>query len=225
MKYRNKSLALVLIISVIFLFSGCNSINFRTFKDNGETRNNIENNEDNDNINDDKTDVTDNTESSSAQETDVLNQNVGSKTNASTDINNPSPTIVQPTENVELLIYIVDSSAQLEAVPALVPADKDITPQLIVDTVVDSMADRSILIGVESVTTQNDTVIVSFYSDQPPLKDVGASFETAILDAIAQSLVENLKDYNKVIYHVEGGPYISGHLEFGKDEVYVEVKK
>jgi len=158
------------------------------------------------------------------KKTDVLSENSGSDNNASTDIDNPSPAIVQPTQNVELLIYIVDSSAQLETVPALVPADKDITPQLIVDTVVDSMADRSILIGVENVTTQNDTVIVSFYSDQPPLKDVGASFETAILDAIAQSLVENLKDYNKVIYRVEGGPYISGHLEFGIDEVYVEVK-
>lgn len=50
MKYRNKILALVLIISVIFLFSGCNSINFKTFKDNGESGNNIENNADNDDI-------------------------------------------------------------------------------------------------------------------------------------------------------------------------------
>ena len=47
--------------------------------------------------------------------------------------------------------------------------------------------------------------------DKAPLTNVGAGFEEAILNAIAQSIADNLDDYNKVIYRVEGGPYKSGH--------------
>lgn len=217
MKRCSKSFALILIISAVYLLTGCNSIRLKVFKENDEPKNNIESNVNNNNINNDSgSDIT-KSENNGAEKIDVLNKN-----NEPSDTDNPTPTVIQPTQNVELLIYVVNNAADLDPVYALVPADEEITPQLIVETVVDSMADRSILIGVESVTTEGDTVIVSFYSDKAPLKDVGASFESAILDAIAQSLVENLDDYNKVIYRVEGGPYISGHIELEKDEVYFE---
>src|SRR5690606_13491138 len=129
------------------------------------------------------------------------------------DSKDKTPSIIQPSKNIELLIYVVNSSSDLDPITALVPADSEITPELIVDTVVDSMADRSIVIGIESVTTQDDAVIVSFYADQPPISNVGSSLEESILNAIAQSLTDNLDDYSKVIYRVEGGPYASGHIE------------
>ena len=37
-----------------------------------------------------------------------------------------------------------------------------------------------------------------------------------------QSLTDNLDDYHKVIYQVEGRPYSSGHIELDVDEVYHE---
>jgi len=208
----------------MLLFNGCDKVRFRVYKDNEETNVGIENDEDNNDISDKKNDGSD----------DVNDNDINKPANSQTEnagllgsmetqnTYNPSPTAIQPTQNVELMIYVVDNSDDLDPVYALVPADKEITPQLIVDTVVDSMADRSIFIGIESVTTEGDTVIVSFSSDKAPLKDVGAGFETAILNAIAQSIVDNLDEYNKVIYRVEGGPYKSGHLELGIDEVYFE---
>jgi len=227
MKRRNKYFVLILILSVIFLFNGCSNVRLKVYKNNEEQYNSVENNADNNDIDDGKNNSKNNeinqTEISRTENDNVLSSSIITGGNNQTpDTDNPAPTVIQPTQNVELMIYVVNSSADLDPVYALVPADEEITPQLIVDTVVDSMADRSILIGVESVTTEGNTVIVSFYSDKPPLKDVGASFESAILDAIAQSLIENLDDYNKVIFRVEGGPYISGHLEFEIDEVYVE---
>lgn len=211
MKSYNRNFILILILLGIFLFVGCNNIKLKVFKDPNasnaitESKKDISKDDksDNDSLDDvDDTDIDDNQESK--------------------DNDKPSPTIIQPIKNVELLIYVVNSTMDLDTITALVPADSEITPQLILDTVVNSMADQSLFIGVESVTTQDDTVIISFYADKPPLTDVGSGLEHQILDAIAQSLTENLDDYNKIIYRVEGGPYISGHIELGIDEIYFE---
>lgn len=208
MKRINKSLVLILIFISIFVFTGCSSIKLRTFKDSEENNNKIEENDDNANIDDLNNEKTEDPDS-------LIDED-------STDIDEPTPTIIQPIDNKELIIYVVNSSTDLDPVTALIPANNEITPELILNTVVDSMADQSLVIGVESVTTQDDAVIVSFYADQPPLSNVGSGLEDAILNAIAQSLTDNLDDYHKIIYRVEGGPYISGHIELGIDEVYFE---
>lgn len=206
MKRYNKYLILILIIISVLSFSGCKNIRLKINKD--ADNNKIENN-------DDIADI-DNLVKDDAEDT----YNADDENNLDGDT--PTPTIIQPVENVELLIYVVNSDTLLDPVTALVPANSEITPELIVDTVVDSMADQSLVIGVESVTKQDDTVIISFYSDKPPLSNVGSGLETAILDAFAQSIIENLDDYKKIIYRVEGGPYKSGHIEMELDEVYFE---
>ncbi|TAH72160.1 MAG: hypothetical protein EWM47_03815 [Anaerolineaceae bacterium] len=208
MRRYNKNIVLILILISIFVFTGCSSIRLKIFKDTDKPNNIVEKNDDIINI-----DASDN------KDIDDSESNLDDN---SSDSDTPTPTVIQPIRNIELLIYVVNSNADLDLVSALVPADSEITPELIVNTVVDSMADQSLVIGIESVTTQDDTVIVSFYSDQPPLSNVGSGTENAILNAIAQSLTENLDDYNKVIYRVEGGPYVSGHIELGLDEIYFE---
>ncbi|MDF2906661.1 MAG: hypothetical protein K0R34_1982 [Herbinix sp.] len=137
----------------------------------------------------------------------------------------PTPSDIQPTANVELQLYTVNvDTGEIEAVTALVPADAEITPDLIVEKVVESMVDRSIEVGIDSVTLEGDAVIVSFYKDAAPLSEMGSGYEGAILDAIAQSLIDNLEEYNKVIYRAEGEAYVSGHNELGINEVYLEEK-
>lgn len=204
MKHFNKNLLLILILFGIFIFTGCNSTRLNTYKENDDPKHQIDENDDKTIIEDvDKKEESDNTNDENSSDT-------------------PTPTIIQPIENTELLIYVVNNNTELDTVTALIPADSEITPELIVDTVVDSMADQSLTIGIEGVTTQEDTVIISFYSDQPPLSNVGSGLENAILDALAQSLTDNLADYHKIIYRVEGGPYVSGHIELGIDEIYFE---
>lgn len=126
-------------------------------------------------------------------------------------------------ETKEIFIYAIDSDTiEKQAVTALVPSDSEITPELIVDMVVDAMADESILIGIDSVITKDDTVIVSFKDNQPPVVNVGASAEGEILDAFAQSLLDNLTDYNKVVFQIMGKAYVTGHFEFDLNYVYME---
>lgn len=132
-----------------------------------------------------------------------------------------------PVASIEIPIYTINQNTQeVESVVALIPENSELTPELIVDLVVDSFADRLITVGIDKVTTEGDTVIVSFLSDQAPLINVGSGVETTILDAIAQSLVDNLKEeYPKVIFRAEGKKYSSGHYLFGLNEIYLDGTK
>jgi len=142
----------------------------------------------------------------------------------------PTPTIMQqnpnhtevtiaPPENMEITIYTIDpDSCENVAVSVLM---SEITPELIVDEVVSAMQDGGFLVEVNQVIPDKDIVIVDFKSDAPPVIDVGASVEGTILDAIGKSILDNLPEYSKIIYRIEGKAYVTGHFELGIDEVYI----
>ncbi len=211
---RIKRLLILMIMAAgLFLLSGCSIFHFDFFD---------ESKENNPEITLAPTEMPENPDQDESKEVTQTNQDPlvtpGSEVT-------PTPAQIKPTENVELTIYTVNvSTAEPENAIALIPADIDITPELIVDKVVESMADRSLDVGIESVTARGDTVIVSFYKNKAPLSEIGSGYEVAILDAIAQSLVDNLESYKKVIYRAEGKAYASGHIELELDEVYLEDK-
>lgn len=205
---------LILMVTAMLLLAGCNLFQFEFFDASEEESNAV--------ItlapNEDETDI------SPSIEANTLEGNNSTETKNSVEPT-PTPSNIQPTQNVDLQLYTVNvDTGEIEVETALVPADTKITPDLIVDKVVESMADRSIEVGIEKVSYERDAVIVSFYKDKAPLSEMGSVYEAAILDAIAQSLIDNLEDYNKVIYRAEGEAYISGHFEFGLNDIYLEDK-
>jgi hypothetical protein len=210
MERFNKKILLIIMLLGIFLLTGCNKFHFGTFNASEGEKTNSE--------------VTlapdeGKLDGQTSEDTKIK----ADKEDVSTQDNTPTPSTIQPVANIDLPIYIVNvDTGEIETKTALVSKDSVLTPELIVDTVIESMADQSIVVGIDSVSTKGDSVIVSFTKDQAPFSDLGASYESAILDAIAQSLTENLADYNKVIYRVEGKAYISGHIELGVDDVYFE---
>lgn len=146
-------------------------------------------------------------------------------------ISTPTPTMVAaqpntnhevtiaPPDNQEITIYSIDpDSCEKVAVSVLM---SEVTPELIVEEVVSAMQDGGFLVEVNKVIPEENTVIVDFKSDAPPVIDVGASVEGTILDAIGQSILDNLSEYSKIIYRIEGGAYVTGHFELGIDEVYI----
>lgn len=147
----------------------------------------------------------------------------GSASEDGTDDLSSENVSAEPVQVRILQIYTMNAlSLEPEAVSVLIPQDTELTPEFIVDTVIDTLEDQGYTIEVESVETQEDAVIVNFYKDQPPSSGFGSSAESAVLDVFAQSLVDNLEDYSKVIYRLEGEAYSSGHYEFGPDQVYLE---
>lgn len=220
MKQNYKKFILIIMIIGTFLLAGCNKLNFDTFdaskEEAGSEITSIpEENQDSKNQNKEITKAPEVTQAAGLDNADVT---VGVTAAEET----PTPDSIQPNANIDLTVYTVNAdTGEIEPVTALIPEGSEITPDLIVSTVVDSMADQSIEIGIDSVTTQEDKVIVSFLKDKAPYSDMGSGYEAAILDAIAQSLIDNLKDYKKVIYRVEGNAYVSGVFEYGIDEVYM----
>lgn len=209
---RIKKLVLIMLVMSALLLTGCNIFSFDVFDGSNEDDNSSV-------ITLAPSEKSENTPASKEEEIPVVTGTEEDNTQEST----PTPSDIQPIENIDLAIYSVNvNSGETEAVTALIPADIEITPQLIVDKVVESMADRSIDVGIESVTQKDHAVIVSFYNNKAPLSEIGSSYEAAILDAIAMSLMDNLKDFSKVIYRAEGKAYIGSHIELGIDEAYLE---
>ncbi len=204
MERSNKKLILITILICILMLSGCNKIHFSIDKNSDQRIDNTNDDQKEDKIDEKKTD----------------NQEKPIQTSPG-DSTSPAPSAIQPNANTELMIYTINSEGEIKPATALIEQGTEITPQVIVDQVVESMADNSLTVGIQSVTTQDDAVIVNFYSDQPPLINVGAGIEASVLDAIAQSLIDNLDDYSKVIYRMDGKAYASDHIALKLDEVYL----
>lgn len=131
------------------------------------------------------------------------------------------PTIA-PLENMEVTIYTLNpDSLEKEAITVLVTVEDELTPELIVEQVMDAMEDEGFYIGINDIIIEGDSVRIDFKSDAAPVIDVGASVEGSIIDILAQSILDNLPQYKKIYISIEGGPYHSGHIEFELDDVYL----
>jgi hypothetical protein len=220
MERFNKKLMLITIFSCILLLSGCDKIHLGPYNAAKDDTGSVQSAND-------QTDSDALTEQNNNQATIDGQDNKDDTSGADSTEPTKSPdsvqTNIQTVANTELNIYSINvDTGDIEPVTALIPQGTEVTPELIVNKVAEAMADQSLTVGIQSVTTQKDAVVVNFYKDQPPLKDVGGGIESAILDAIAQSLTDNnLKNYSKVIYRVEGKAYVSDHFELGIDEVYL----
>lgn len=138
-----------------------------------------------------------------------------------TEAQNDVPTIA-PLENLEITIYTLNpDSLEKEAVSVLVTVEDELTPELIVEQVVDAMEDEGFYLGINDIIIEGDSIRIDFKSDEVPVIDVGASVEGSIIDILAQSILDNMPQYKKIYISIEGGPYHSGHLEYELDDVYL----
>ncbi len=121
-------------------------------------------------------------------------------------------------EKEEVPIYSINDES-LETEQTYVEIE-EVTPESVVHAVITSLKEHSLEIGIDSVTMEGDTVIVSFLFGTAPLSTVGSTVEETILNSIADSLLDNIEDCKKVIFRAEGEAYESGHYAFEIDEVY-----
>lgn len=153
-----------------------------------------------------------------AKNTDNANTN---DANATKKPENENSNTTSDSSKKELPIYTInDTTLETESAIAMVPADSKLTPELVVNAVVDNFKEHNLQVGIDFVKEKEDAVIVSFKSDKAPLTDVGAGVEATILDCISQTLLDTFDTCKKVIFQVEGKAYESGHLLYEIDEAY-----
>ncbi len=209
MKQVNKFLFLVIIVLGILLIAvACKNLNLEFFTSSNDKENTeITTTPAADNEDTDDTDITE-------------EENITATADTEVDATPTPPAVILPTSTIDLPIYTVNESGDLAAVTAVIPAESELTPRMIVDNVIEALEDQSITVTVKDVTTKDDAIIVNFDKENPPYNNLGSGFEAAVLNAIAQSLIDNLDAYNGVIYRVDDKEYASGVFEFEIDEVY-----
>lgn len=126
----------------------------------------------------------------------------------------------KPQEKIIDIYTINEDTLEVEAAKATIVVDTELTANDIVNAVIDGLNFKPDYIGLNSVTEEDDAVIVDFQKDKPPVDKIGSAGESAILDCISKSLLDNLASCNKVIVHVDGEKYQSGHLAYEYDEPY-----
>lgn len=130
----------------------------------------------------------------------------------------PSPAGTKKSKIETLVIYSINSDT-MTLIPVSVKKEtEDLSPFYIARLVQSNLNENDI--ELLDVYQKDKKVIVSFGSGGKPLKNCGDSMETLILEAFANSLLDNVKNCKKVIFRCEGKEYKSNQYSFGLNEVF-----
>ncbi|MCR5639314.1 MAG: hypothetical protein K6F97_10835 [Lachnospiraceae bacterium] len=133
-----------------------------------------------------------------------------------------SSTIIDK-ENKAIVYYTVDpSTGEKEPGTAYMEKGEVLNAEYICTFEADIISGDISDVVIDSVTENENTVIVSFTKDSAPASGLSKKIEQYVLDCFAQSLIENLDYCKKVIFRIEGEAYVSNNLSYDKDFVYLE---
>lgn len=123
----------------------------------------------------------------------------------------------------EIYYYTVNSDTfETEAVSAMVESGFTDDPNELILLICDSLEDAGYEIGIKSAVIDGENVVVDFYSGTCPVTGLVRDEEKAVLDAIAQSLLDNLAEQSGVVFQVMGEAYESENFSFGRYYVYMK---
>ncbi len=126
------------------------------------------------------------------------------------------------TEVVTLRYYTVRSDGQLERATSMVEGKTSITPEVVLDFLLDALEDESLVLNVDSVKISDSVCIISFDDSIYDIASEGERIENSVLDAIAQSILDNVADVTGVAYRIKGDRYETVNNSFTLDSVYME---
>lgn len=140
----------------------------------------------------------------------------------------PSPSIVPDAdgdgkiETKELTIDTIDiTTKEVVSATAYIPADEEITAEVITREVVESLYNNEILVPIDSVTTKENNVVISFGRPEDGLAfQEDEALEFAVLDSLSYSILDNMDNVSGIIFQIEGESYESENLVLELDEVY-----
>ncbi len=124
---------------------------------------------------------------------------------------------------VAKLIYTVDAStAKVVRSTVMVRDDTDITPSLVIDCIVESLKDESLNLSFDAIDYSDGVCVVDFDDSIYTIAGKSADLEDAILDCIAQSVLDNVDGCMKIIYRIHNEAYTTVNRHFAYDFVYMD---
>ncbi len=121
----------------------------------------------------------------------------------------------------EVQVYTLDpASMEISSVTRLVPKEDELTPKTVTGLVLEELGANDIEVGLLSASMDGDSVILDFSAEKPPVADTEEDLETAILDCLSHSLLDNVEGCRKVYLRIEGDVYQSSHISYGLYDSY-----
>ena len=130
---------------------------------------------------------------------------------------------VQLSEMQEIYFYTVNpDTLETEAVSVFAKSDFTDDPNNLMILIGDSLEDSGYEVGINGAVIEGENVVVDFFPDMCPVTGLTEDEEKAVLDAIAQSLLDNLAEQKGVVFRVMGEAYESENFSFGQYYVYMK---
>lgn len=139
----------------------------------------------------------------------------------------PTPTVipVKPKELVPLAYYSLNGTTyEKELNKAMVSGKTDATPDFVLSLFVSSLEEIDIDVSLNATKAEGDTFFIDVQGTSGYLNGADEELETAILDAAAQSILDNFSECAKIVFLIDDGAYKSGNFDFTIDHVYMERK-
>ena len=122
-----------------------------------------------------------------------------------------------------LLIYSVNASSESVVNQTVMLDEKtEITPSLIIDYVTEALKDESIKLSFDGIEYSNGRCIVNFDDSILNIAKSSSNLENAVLDAIAQSVLDNVDGCMEIVYRIHGQRYSTANRTFDIDYVYMD---
>lgn len=142
------------------------------------------------------------------------------------DTNDPiiTPVITGANYNLVSINYYAVNVTESKVINAVAMEIENtvITPERILGYLIDSLEDESITLSYNSIEMNDGNVTIDFTDTIYPISLSGVDLEYAVLDAAAQSILDNIKDATSVSYHINGNAYKTANLSFGYNDVYMD---
>lgn len=122
-------------------------------------------------------------------------------------------------QSITLNLYTIDYDT-MECVPNETNVDTSFVKNAdnIIAKVIETFIEKPIILQTETVP---DGVVVYFDNEAVPVKGVSEDMETAMLDSICYSLIDNLEDCKNVYIRTNQGAYVSDNMSLEYDESYL----
>ncbi|MBP5331805.1 MAG: GerMN domain-containing protein, partial [Lachnospiraceae bacterium] len=96
-----------------------------------------------------------------------------------------------------------------------------VTPKLILGYFLDSLEDESIALNITGVEVENDVCVIDFDDSIYDIASMGKKVENAVLDAAAQSILDNIDEVDGVGFSINGKAYETANNKFSLKAVYM----
>ena len=134
-------------------------------------------------------------------------------------IQSPATPVPTKKHNIETLaIYSINSDSMTLMPVSVKKGTQDLSPSYVAALVLDNLNEKDITIS--DIYQKGKKVIVSFDPKGKPVKNCSDKMETLILEAFANSLLDNVNNCTQVIFQCDGKEYKSSQYSFEKNEVF-----